>query len=715
MEEKDKKEKLPLDAKLLSDAVIELNISRRSVGLYPSEHPITKKSIENAYSLLKKLFEIRSSITLGVAKDVLMVDEYTLDRQNPVFIEFAIALHSKGIAAVTFHSGLEENEVLTLHELISDKDLPIGQALIELDKSKKLRHVRLEPLEVSKLKFVEGVQKGERGPEQALWEDYVYGVVEGTLAEGDAEGIVFKVPPEDVASILNSRPSGTKEGYDRVITTYLSKKGRKGLNKESINKFMTLVENLSPQIKEQFLSRTVEHTAFNQKEVDKLLGELTPEDVERMMKLFEKQSTLPESLRNLIDRFSRVNRGKDVKEVLHKGSSHIDDIELSEEMMRLFEEDKFEDFVDKQYQKDLEKMLEAKGGRYSPLTEKIKKTMDPEVLDSAFSYVILELADFDRIKREDYLKLLTRLSELTGVFLETGRFEEVLQIHNVIYSRMLTGNFRDEALSMIEYFFHSEQFISRLLEVFNIWGREQREAALRLARVLKLNLINPILDALSEEQRPSQRKFYLSILSQMGRDVLQEAVKRLGDERWYVIRNMIYLIRESKGKDYIRKIRPLIKHKNEKVCIEALKTLVHFNTPDAFSNLKLFLTGKHPKIKEEAIKLSGVYRMKETVPCLINILEQQNILGEELHYKKLAVKALGKIGDPNALNALGKLYKSKSLLYKGAFREIKLEIIRSLDNYPFKQAGPILELALVSRDDEAKTLAKKLISKDWNA
>ncbi len=713
--EKEKKEKLPLDAKLLSDAVIELNISRRSVGLYPSEHPITKKSIESAYSLLKKLFEIRSSITLGVAKDVLMVDEYTLDRKNPVFIEFATALHSKGIAAITFYSGLEGNEVLALHELIADKDLPVGQALIELDKSKKLRHVRLEPLEVSKIKFVEGVQKGKRGSEQALWEDYVYGVVEGTLADEDAEGIVFKIPPEDVASFLSNRPSETKEGYDRVITTYLSKKGRKGLNKESMNRFMTLVENLSPQIKEQFLSRAVAHPAFNQEETQELLGELTPEDVERIMKIFEKQSVLPESLRNLIERFSRVNRAKDVKGGLYGGGSHIDDIELSEEMMKLFEEDKFEDFVDKQYQKDLEKMLEAKEVKYSPLTEKIKKTMNPEVMDSAFSAVILELTGFDRIKREDYLKLLTRLSELTDTFLETGRFEDVLNIRNAIYSQTLTGNFRDEASSMVEYFFHSEQFVSRLLEVFNIWGREQREHAFKLVRMLKLKLVNPMLDALSEEERPSQRKFYLSMLSQLGRDVLLEAVKRLGDERWYVIRNMIYLIREIKGKDYISKIRPLIRHKNEKVCIEALKTLVHFNTPDAFSNLKLFLTGKNPKIKEEAIKLSGSYRMQEAVPCLINILEKQSILGEELHYKTLAVKALGKIGDPSALNVLRKLYSSKSLLYKGAFREIKLEIIRSLDNYPFEQAGPIIEIALVSGDDEAKTLAKKLISKDWNA
>jgi hypothetical protein len=719
MKEKENQEKLPLDAKLLSDAVIELNISRRSVGLYPPEHPITKQSIESAYALLKRLFELRSSITLGVAKDVLMVDEYTLDRKNPVFIEFAIALHAKGISAITFYSGLEEKEVLLLHKLITDKDLPAGQALIELKECKELKHIRLAPLDVSKLRFVEGTRKESKGSGQAVWEDYIYGMLEGTLADGDAEGILFKIPPEDVANILSSRSSDTtsdtaKEGYDRVITTYLSKKGRKGLNRDSLNRFMTLVENLSPGIKEQFLSRAVKHQALNEKETDELLEELTPEDVERMMQIFQRQSALPESLRNFIDKFSGVEKKESVKEMLHKGSSHVDDIEINEDMMKLFEEDQFGEFVDEQYQKDLEKMIKVKKVDTPLLLREAQKVMSPEVTDSAFSDVVLELVDFGDIKLEDHLKLLTRLSELTDLFLETGRFEEVLHIHNTIYSHMLTGNFRDETSSMMEYFFHSEQFTSKLLEAFNIWGRDKREAALKLTRVLKHNLINPLFDALNEEERSSQRKFYLSILSQLGKDILQEAVKRLEDERWYVVRNMIYLIKECKGEEYTKKISPLTRHKNKKVCTEALKTLIHLGTPDAFSHLKLFLKGKVPELKEQAIKLCGAYRIKEAVSLLIEVLEKSDIRGSELHYKLLAVKSLGKIGDLKALDVLKKLFKAKSFMYRGASQEIKLEIIRSLKSYPFEQARPILELAHASGNEEVRTLAQKLLSGSWN-
>ncbi|TNF55272.1 hypothetical protein EP227_02960, partial [bacterium] len=210
---KENKKQQPLDAKLLSDAVIELNISRRSVGLYPAEHPITRQSINNAHELLKKLFEIRHSITLGVAKDVIMVDEYTLDKKNPVYVEFALALHSKGIASVTFYAGLQENELQLLHELISDPDLPPGRALLDLEKYKQLRHVQLVPVDVSKFKFVEEGGKEKTVSRQMVWEDYVYGLLEGSLADKDTEGVFLSIPPDDLAAIISSYPSDTDEGY----------------------------------------------------------------------------------------------------------------------------------------------------------------------------------------------------------------------------------------------------------------------------------------------------------------------------------------------------------------------------------------------------------------------------------------------------------------------------------------------------------------------
>ena len=100
---------VPIDTRLLSDAVIELNISRKNVSIYPPGHIQITKSIDRAYEVLIKLFEIRQEMTLGVAKDTLFVGQDYLDQRNPVYRDFALSMNQQGIAAVTFMRGSTAN------------------------------------------------------------------------------------------------------------------------------------------------------------------------------------------------------------------------------------------------------------------------------------------------------------------------------------------------------------------------------------------------------------------------------------------------------------------------------------------------------------------------------------------------------------------------------------------------------------------------------
>ena len=91
--------KLPLDAKLLSNAVIELNIARHILSLYSREHQLVQLSLDKTIAILADLFELRPEISLAVAKDTLIIDERPLDPKNPVYREFALALSRMSVAA----------------------------------------------------------------------------------------------------------------------------------------------------------------------------------------------------------------------------------------------------------------------------------------------------------------------------------------------------------------------------------------------------------------------------------------------------------------------------------------------------------------------------------------------------------------------------------------------------------------------------------------
>lgn len=704
-----KGDRIPLDAKLLGEAVIELNISRRSVSLYPKEHPITREALNRAYQFLQKLFELRPEITLGIAKDSLIVDEYTLDRKNPVFKEFSVSLHERGIASVTFLSGLSIDELYIFHELITREEFQ-GQAIIEAATKRGLRHIILSPLDISKLQFLEGhLREGDTGTR--ILEDYVSGLLEGRLADSDAEGVILMSPPDEIAEILNENltEDTPEETYERVITTYLRKKGER-IRSDLFNKFISLIENLNPELKRQFLKTSFTAGRLDETELENIIKELTPEDLDRLMRIFEEQASfIPETLKNLMNKLYETKGETRLLEMIIGNKTVVHDFEIDEKTVRLFSEDHFDTYVPEDYINELDAMLKGFEGKKTPLSEEALKACEEGYTDKIISEIIIELLDSGTASREEFLQLLTRLSGYVQSFLDTGRFNEILEIYNAVYSSSLTGQFREEAQSMIEYFFKSEQFISRLIESFRLWGRLNREGVIKFASVLRYYLIKPLIEQSIEEQDQAVRRFYLSILTRLGTDVADEAYLRLNDKRPEVLRDMIYLIRECGGKKYLKAIRNLARHEDRDVAMEAVRTLLHFRTPDSVSYLKLYLRSDNPDLRDRAVRLAGMYKIKEVVPYLLELLEKKDILGTESYYRISIVQALSEIGDPRAIDVLKKIYSSKTLFFWSNLEELKVEIFRTIHKYPFESIKELLRIGLNSKNKEIASISRRLL------
>ena len=145
--------------------------------------------------------------------------------------------------------------------------------------------------------------------------------------------------------------------------------------------------------------------------------------------------------------------------------------------------------------------------------------------------------------------------------------------------------------------------------------------------------------------------------------------------------------------------------------MEAVKTFLHFNAPGAFPYLRVYLQSKDLELRDQAVRLVGTYRVKEALQYLFILLEKKDLFGTELYYKVSIIKALGEIGDPRAVDTLTRLYSSKSLLFRTAMEEIRVEIFRSLQNYPPLSVRPLLERGLSSRNKEIKSISEDLLKR----
>lgn len=711
--EQKQREKLPIDAKLLTDAVIELNISRRSVSLYPPEHPRTRESLDKAFQFLQSLFELRNSITIGIAKDALVVDEYMLDKKNPVFREFALSMYARGIAAITFYAGAAMDELLGFHQLITAKDAPVGKAFMELAEKRGLTHIKLSPLDISQFSFVEGSFR-ERASDVAIWEDYIYGLLEGRLSDADAEGVILGLPPEAIADVINRSGDehASEESYERVITTYLRRKDGTGIRSEAFSKFISLVQHLSTEIKQQFLRRAFSTSPVDMREAEQLISDLTQEEIERLTTLFnEHASAIPESLKNIIDKLTAAQRERGFFDQLKGSTALVDDVELDEHILKLFSDDGFQSFVAEGYQAMLERMLRGVTLQETPLREELERACTEEIVDSAASALMLELVDLDSTNRDEFLALLPLLFDLVNEFLDTGRFVEAATVYTSLYARAQDTKFGAEASGKVETFFSSAETIAKMIESFRVWGRLNREGVTSLATALQRHLVEPLLDALAEEADTFTRSFLLSLLAGFGENVLPHAAKRLHDKRWYVVRNALCLLRECGGTQYLQNIRPLTKHADRRVSMEALKTLITFKAPGAFSSLRVCLESREPDLRDQAVKLAGSARVKEAVPHLLRLLEKRDLVGPEVDQKAAVIRALGDIGDPRAVDGLESLYDEKSLFFRKAMEGLRLEILRSLRSYPPESVRHLLEKGLRSENSDMRKISEEMLQR----
>jgi HEAT repeat protein len=691
-----KKEEVPLDARLLSDVIIEIDISRRNVSIYPKGHPVVEKSLLRAFDFLQKLFELRSEITLNVAKDKLIVNDYCLDKKNPVYKAVALCLSRVNIAYVTFMSGLTKEELYTFHQFIAREVNDASPEALEAELKKyNLLHIKTGFIDYSSFSFNEGKTENDLSREN-LWEQYVHGLIEGTLQTGVQSNVLDKVPPEALARLLNENATDDlkEDSYERVITTYLKKSSERNFSSKDLKKLMEFINELRPELKKQFLSASARTLSKDTDSVEKILKDTSADEViEFLNAVNEQKMVIPETLKNLLDKFSMIT--PDGFEDFTFGDGRIaDDILLSPETINMLFGDNFENFVSDTYTREINALLEFNAPSIN--VDEVKKfecELSDENIEKDFNHTILELITSDNttiIPQEDYEYFNNILKEQIEECIGTGQYEQVLKIFNAL---QLNDSQKKRSHIAID------EFISPLVDSLRIVGRQSRENAMLLCEYFGERIASLLINALIEEEAITTRRFILSLLIRLGDKAVPEAIKRLGDRRWFVKRNMLLILNECGGKDAVSHIKPYCHHNHPKVSFQAIKYLLNAGESYGIEELKDCLSSGSRDIVEQAIVISGAYRVKDVVPDLITMLKKKVKSAADVKDKILIVKALGQIGDPRALDTLRNILAAKNFLLKGPFEKLKVEIYRTLKNYPCEQVKDLIET-----DDNSKYL-----------
>ncbi len=710
----EEREKLPPDAGLLSETITNLNLSRRNVSIYPRGHPAVEQSLKRACDSFRKLLGLKPEVVLAVAKDSLIFDDFTLDKKNSVYREFALTLSRMNIVTVTFQSGVTVDELYEFHMLLSmsSKDLSSYALLQETVQGAQFTHIKIGLIDYGAFSFSEG-SMDEEPSEGHLWERYVFGLLEGTLQTEDVPEVVQDVPSEKLARFLNNAlAERLMEGaYERVVNAFMGKMRGKGFSLKGIRKLTELINGLRPELKREFLASAVKTLSGDIPATEKALEDLPLDNALELLKMINEQKLdLPEQLANLFDKLARFHR-EGIEDRFFGGNVVMDDIVLSPDAEGSPWTDMSGPGRNEEYESEIRNLLqtdvpEALSGELKEL----KEECSDERIEKDFNEAILTFLLPGSTSEEDCEYFLSILREQADHFLWTGQYGEVLRIMKVLDGTIAKSGFADKTSGTLQYY-RSPEFVSRLVDSLRIMGRQAREEAVLLCEYYGEEVIPPLVNALIDEESQAVRRFLLSLIGHFGENAVAEAVKRLGDNRWFVKRNMIFIIGECAGREALGHVRPYCSHDNPKVSFEAMKCLLKAGDSYGIDALKEHLKSESKERLEQAIILSGSFRVRDAVPDLIRLLKKREVSSLDFHEKIPVVRALGQIGDPAALDALRDILSTKSLLFKGAVEKLREEVYAMLKNFPAEDVRDLVEEGLKSRNEQIRRAALRMKSR----
>jgi len=713
---------LDLDTMLLSKVVFALNIARHHIATYPPEHPVIATSLDKFLNYLGELLEFREELTIGVARDTLLIGAGILERKNAVYRDLAEKLFAADVAALTLHRALSAGELQTFLGALARKpeELRAAGGISSLLQDAGVRHLRIRELDYSPFVATEvaafsGPAAGEEEQSDLVWVSFIDGLVANRFdGEGSAPAGELHIDPERLAQLLNMRGKRGEQDpggdYDSTITEYLKQLDREEVNsrarRDSFAKLAAFIQRLDPEVRRQFLGSTfrslAERDALAGEVLSSLSGDLL---LDWLDEVEDPQLSVPPLIVNLLGKLAgHAGPDSEARRVATRRTFSEED--LKGRIRSLFSEDRSGQFLSADYQSLLQTALatDTETDLDSSMVEELMETLDGHALETRLCSIILEMVDADPLC-DDAGVLLTNLVDLINYFRETGDFEALLVTHERLSrhfdeSEPFSVPLARETLAA----FQAPEFISETLLAIHFWGKEKYEAIRLLIGQIGKPFIEPLLDELASEGNMALRQYYLKILGDLGPTVRDAAIARLQDQRWYVVRNLLILLRSLKDPAVLKPIGHLFSHPHPQVQLEVMKTYLHFGDPRATRYLLKELESSDLKRRHNAVLLARRCHDRQIIHRILDLLED-GISERDFELKRAAVKTLAEIGDPVALPRLEGLLEKKSLLHPILYRRLKLEIVRSLPAYPAASTGRLLQRLAVSGQSELAAAA----------
>ena len=501
----------------LADFLIELSIALHKHAIYPEGHPSLGPAAAALAERASLLLDERPSLSLGVARNQLVIEGLATDSRHPVLRELAGRLHRHHLGAVTFRRGVDGSEVASVLRTLAVDAERSGQPL-GLGSPARLRewsHVELHPLTYERLELAD--DQGARAEGGARAAELWLGLARAALAAEASSDTPPPTEPAVIAQAIDAHPGGDAAAYDQVIVGYLL------------------------QIAEELKVAGSAAAVALRRRTSRLIAALSPETLRRLIAMggdFTQRRNFVYDATNSMAVDAVLEIVKAAADTSHQTISHA--------LVRMFSKlaahaehgaEAVRPQADAALREQTQQLLEgwtltdpnpgaygaalARMSRSAPLFAARRDGRHPPEPERILAMALeLELVDSQMLATADRVVAAGRLGALLDLL---GKLPADNRAVAPVWGRIATP---DVVRQLVE----REPIDFRTVE--------------RLVPRVGVGAVAPLLEALAVAQSRGARRGLLAQLATLGPAVAPLVIARLDDPRWYVTRNLLALLDE---------------------------------------------------------------------------------------------------------------------------------------------------------------------------
>jgi hypothetical protein len=644
--------------------------------LYPPTHALIPKAIAGLAQRFEALWADHDALTIDVGAKHLLLAGEPLDPQNPVLKELTHALSSAHVARMTIRKGVDPDGLSRVLVWLKERNA----APEARQQSLAALHQAVPAIEIALVSFRHATADAQGSASRGdTWSQLLDALLEAGLEEQSPGGApggekTESQQPERLAELINrGSTTGDSGRYERLVLEHLQRLAAPlhdsatgefcavPLPEAERKRLATLVERLDPPVRERLFRLAFNPDGQGPGALAAILGDLSdPVLLEVLSQIQAHGGTISIPTLELLRKF--VGLSREHPALAPSLAERLDGLELADRhalYAELFHKKTDKNFYPDGYARTIKGFSGAAPASVTVAHEPVGDLVDPvdeTQIHRHLATVMTELLEHPAAAPSQ-AALIEWLGQAMDDPLVDGDPESVLGVFEAVRTLRPVNTEAKQAF---------DKTLARVAaSVVRAISKIDKARAATIADYLVAigGPIAPalveILNAATDARDMTLRKRLLDVLVRIGRPIAPAVLPWLKDERWFVLRNMIFLLGEARIPEAAPKLKPFATHAHEQVRLETLRALGLLSPPEALlDTLVAGVQDKDERVASCAIALLLQRPTRAAVERLRQIYHSRTSSLPEARKLKI-IDALGRSNEPACVAFLSRLARRR--------------------------------------------------------